>query len=53
MTEALAILLIWCIPSVLLVGIVLWHRHKTHVLIRQLHLDEMFSRHQHAGYRPA
>lgn len=42
------ILFVWCIPSLVLVASVTWHRYKAQLRIRQLHLDVLFQHRQHA-----
>ncbi len=46
MRVIVAVLLLWCIPSVLLLGSASWQRYKAQLRIKALHLDQMFVRNQ-------
>jgi hypothetical protein len=41
------IMVVWWVPSLVLIAAVTWHRHKAQLRIRRLRLDELFH-HQHA-----
>jgi hypothetical protein len=47
MRTVLLILALWCVPSVLLVGVRLWHLQKATLRLRQLRLDLMLSHTHH------
>jgi hypothetical protein len=47
MEKVLLILALWCVPSMLLVAVRVWHLHKAELRVRQLHLDDMVA-HAHA-----
>ncbi len=53
MDKVLLILALWCVPSVLLVGVRLWHMHKATLRLKQLRLHVMLSQARHAHERHA
>ena len=43
MGKVSVLIMVWCIPSLVVVAMMLWHRRKAQARVRQLGLDEIFS----------
>ena len=48
MHTVLLILALWCVPSILLVAVRVWHVYKANIRVHELHLDAMFAQARHS-----